>query len=271
MLFPILFFSQKKVEDFFNNRIDFVLDNNYGKVFMGGIVKEYIIDDSLSVNKSYNKIGIQPFYNYCQSKFFDKNLLQENKTIYANEEKTEFRSRGYVDSKTYNDYTLNINSLGSFSIKSVMEYNGSGIRVRRSYYEPFKNFELSFYSKKNNSNGILSKNFYSNVYLKVNGISLFEKGCISDISFFNTLTIKFSNSDNHISYEITIYETLGTDGSFQERNSVYLGSNPNILMRKLAIMGNKEEAIKYLKKSELDYLEIAPEDYNEENFKKKIN
>ena len=75
LLSPLLFFAQRKVEDFFNNRIDFVLDNNHGRAFMGAVVKEFIIDDSLSVNNTYNKIGIQPFYRYSQSNFFDKNLL----------------------------------------------------------------------------------------------------------------------------------------------------------------------------------------------------
>ncbi len=159
ILFPLLFFPQSKVADFFNNRIDFVLDNNYGRAFMGGIVKEYIIDDSLSVNNSYNKIGIQPFYNYSQSGFFDKNLLVENKRIYANKEKTEFDCDRYLDSTSYGDFTLYTNSLGNFVIKSGMEYtNNQKIKTRTSYYEPFKNFELSSYTKKKNVNGIVSKN-----------------------------------------------------------------------------------------------------------------
>ena len=140
ILSPLLFFPQRKVEDFFNNRIDFVLDNDYGRAFMGAVVKEYIIDDSLSVNNAYNKIGIQPFYKYSQSIFFDKNLLMENAGVYANKEKTEFTFNRYVDLKTYNDFTLNINSVGNFDIKSVMEHNRSGIKTRVSYYEPFKNF-----------------------------------------------------------------------------------------------------------------------------------
>lgn len=271
ILSPLLFFPQRKVEDFFNNRIDFVLDNDYGRAFMGAVVKEYIIDDSLSVNNAYNKIGIQPFYKYSQSIFFDKNLLMENAGVYANKEKTEFTFNRYVDLKTYNDFTLNINSVGNFDIKSVMEHNRSGIKTRVSYYEPFKNFELSFYTKKNNVNGILSKSLYSNVYVKVNGISFFEKGSISDLSFFNTLTIKLHNSEKCITFLITIYETIGMDGSYQEGNTDYLGSYPNIIMRKVEISGNEEEAIKYLKKNKLDYAEIAPQEYKEEYFRKKDN
>jgi hypothetical protein len=270
ILFPLLLFPQRKIEDFFNNRIDFVLDNNYGRAFMGGIVEEYIINDSL--NNTYNRIGIQPFYKYSQSNFFDKNLLKENESISANKEKTEFNFGNYVDSKTYDEYTLNINSFGDFNIKSRMEYNTSGQKQKRtSYYETFKNFELSFYTKKKNVNEILSKNFYSNVNIVVNGISVFEKESISDISFFNTLSIKFNNSDKCITFFIKIYETIGVDRSYREGNVDYLGYYPNIIMRKIEITGNEGEAIKYLKKNKLDYTVIAPQDYNEENFKKKNN
>jgi len=40
-------------------------------------------------------------------------------------------------------------------------------------------------------------------------------------------------------------------------------------MRKVEITGNKEEAIKYLKKNKLDDEEIFPEKFKEEDFKKK--
>lgn len=268
---PLICFSQRKVEDFFNNRIDFVLDNDKGRAFMGAVVKEYIIDDSLSNNYAYNKIGIQPFYMYSQSEFFDKNLLTENETVSANKYKTEFDYSGYIDSKTYVDYFLNINSLSSFNIKSEVEsFNGRKM-LRISYYEPFKNFELSFFTNKRNVHTSLSKNLYSNVKIIVNGISFFEKTNIPNIFFFNTLTIKFNNSDKCITFLIKIYENIGLDGLYVEGTHYKFGNYPNIIMRKVEITGSKEEAIKYLKKNKLDYIEIAPQDYKEENFRKKDN
>ncbi len=87
------------------------------------------------------------------------------------------------------------------------------------------------------------------------------------MSFYNTLTIKLNNSDEHLSFLITIYETIGLDD--QEGPSHYFGLHPNIIMRKVDITGDKEEAIKYLKKNKLDYTEIAPEDYNGEYFRRK--
>ncbi len=268
---PLFCFSQKKVEDFFNNRIDFVLDNNDGRAFMGAVVKEYIIDDSLSDNNAYNKIGIQPFYRYSQSKFLSKNLLTENETVRANKGKTEFEYNGYIDSKTYVEYFLNMNSLGSFNIKSKVEYiNGRKLK-RTSLYEPFKNFELSFFTKKKNVNGILSKNLYGNVTIAINGISFFEKNSINNMIFFNTLTIKLNDSDTCSKFLISIYEAIGMNSPYLEGYHYYLGTYPNIIMRKLEITGNKEDAIKFLKKNKLDYNEIDPQNYKEENFRKKDN
>ena len=270
MLSPFLFFPQRKVEDFFNNRIDFVLDNDHGRAFMGGIVKEYIIDDSLSANNTYNKIGIQPFYKYSQSTFFDKNLLKENDTIFTNKKRTEFEIQRKVGLKTDIHFRLNLNSLGGFNIKTTGGYG----RSRFSFYETFKNFELSFYTSNWYEKSSLAKSLYSNVNILVKGISLFEENSISNIIFYNTLYAKFNNSKKDITFSIKIYETIGMGGSYVEvdKNHIehhYLGNYPDITMRKVEITGNEKEAIKYLKKNKLDYIEIEPQKYDEENFKER--
>lgn len=271
--FPLFCFSQRKVEDFFNNRIDFVLDNDNGREFMGGIVTEYIKTDSL--NNFYSKTGIQPFYKYVESNYFDKKFLEPRNLAFENDRNWEYNN--YYKTNTSggsNEYELKLYPYRNFSIKSVgrLMFQGHPSRGRISYYENFENFELSMSKRGGNKIKInIYKTFYSNVNIAVYGISLFEKNSISNMNFFNTLTIKFNNSDKCITFFITIYETIGMDGPYQEGNHYYLGSYPNIIMRKVEITGNKEEAIKYLKKNKLDYIEIATQDYKEENFRKKDN
>ncbi len=281
ILFPLLSFSQRKVEDFFNNKIDFVLDNDYGKSFMGNVVSEYIKTDSL--NHFYNKTGIQPFYKYVESKYFDKIFLKVNGEVYnRNKLKGIFEEENTKNMVDY-EYNLDLANDKNFNIESYVEANYNQRGARETHYKPFKNFELSSYVNKKNKKKSVEKSFYSNASIMVHGISLFEKESISGMSFFNTLTINYAdcskctickNKYECLSFSVVIYETIGMDGSYVEvdKNNIehqYLGSYPNILMRKVEITGDKEEAIKYLKQNKLDYAEIKPEDYKEVFFIKK--
>lgn len=273
ILFPLFCFSQRKVEDFFNNRIDFVLDNDNGREFMGGIVTEYIKTDSL--NNFYSKTGIQPFYKYVESNYFDKKFLEPRNLAFEDDINWEY-NRYYKTNSSGggNEYELKLYPYRNFSIKSEgrLMFQGHPSRWNYSYYEPFENFELSMSKRGGNKIKInIDKTLYSNVKIVVNGISLFEKNSIDNMIFFNTLTIKLNNSVKSITFFITIYETIGMDSPYLEGYHYYLGSYPNIIMRKVEIIGNKKEAIKYLKKNKLDYTEIAPQDYKEENFRKKDN
>jgi len=285
LLFPLFFFSQRKIEDFFNNKIDFVLDNDYGRSFMGNVVSEYIKTDS--TNHFYNKTGIQPFYRYIESDFFDKKFLKENGEIITDKKKSKFEYNHTIDLKTHDEYNylLDLNKYRSFNINSVISGDYQGLMIRKSYYEPFKNFELNFDTHKKKEKQSINKSFYSNACIIVNGMSLFEKESISGMSFYNTITINYTdcknctnckNKDECISFSVIVYETIGMNGPYVkvDKNHIehhYIGTYPDIVMRKVEITGNKEEAIKYLKENKLDYTEIKPEGYKEDFFKKKAN
>gem|GEM_PF-4652073 len=280
LLFPLLSFSQRKAEDFFNNRIDFVLDNNYGRAFMGGIVNEYIKTDSL--NHFYSKTGIHPFYKYIESKYFDKKFLESTNLASEDRRKAEYYNIYKTNSSGgICEYNLELYPHRNFLIKSegYLEIEGHPTRGRYSYYEPFANFELSMNKTDGNKNKItVNKILYSNASLKINGIDLYSIKYFENINFFNTLTINYTdcnkcanckNKDECLSFSVIIYETISMDGPYVEGNNHYLGSYPNITMRKVEITGNKEEAIKYLKENKLDYIEIKPEDYKKDFFIKK--
>jgi len=281
ILCPLFSFSQRKVEDFFNNKIDFVLDNDYGKSFMGCIVAKYIKTDSL--NHFYNKTNIQPFYKYIESKYFDQKFLNKGAEIYNENEVRGIFIFENSKKKIHYFYNLDLANDKNFSIESHVQLDINPRGTRKAYYKPFKNFELSSNINSSDTKKSVKKTLYSNVSLNVYGISLFDKESIAEISFFNTLTIdytnyskciNFKNKDECLSFSVSIHETVNLDGSYveEDKNHIkhhYLGSYPNVIMRKVEITGNKEEAIKYLKQCKLDYIELKAESYKEEFFERK--
>jgi len=75
---------------------------------------------------------------------------------------------------------------------------------------------------------------------------------IINILYYNTLSLT-SNSDKN-KFEITIYEKVDRQ--------------MNLLMRKTIIKGNKEDAIDYLKRYNINYNNINDKDFQEQDFKK---
>ncbi|MPT33111.1 MAG: hypothetical protein E2600_15890 [Chryseobacterium sp.] len=271
LILPVFIFPQKSIDGFINNKIDFVLDNDEGKGFMGTIVTEYMKTDSL--NDFYNKKAIQPFYKYVESKYFDKKYLESKNMAYKSLDVSEFHNIFETKPSGYYEYFLETYPSNRFIITSEPKnYQGSFCRgCRYSIYEPFRNFELSFYDSSKKKISII-KTLYSNVALSIIGIDIFTSKYFNSF-FYNTLTVDYSDykkENKRLKFTIKIYEAIANHDEYSIDH--YIQQNlkyQDLLMRKVEITGNKEEAIKYLIKNKLDYDEIKPENYKEEDFKKK--
>jgi len=271
LILPVFIFPQKSIEGFINNKIDFVLDNHEGRAFMGSVVTEYMKTDSL--NDFYNRKTIQPFYKYVESKYFDKKYLESKNMAYKSLEVSEFHNTFETRPSGYYEYFLETYPSNRFIITSEPKtYQGSSCRgCRYSTYEPFRNFELSFYDSSKKKMSII-KTLYSNVALSVIGIDIFTSKYFNTV-FYNTLTVDYSDykkEDKSLKFTIKIYETIGNHDEYIIDDHIQQTIKyQDLLMRKVEITGNKEEAIKYLKKNKLDDEEIFPEKFKEEDFKKK--
>ncbi|MDI9312534.1 MAG: hypothetical protein QM535_20150 [Limnohabitans sp.] len=278
LLFYLSSFAQRDSDTFMLNKIDFVLDSEEEKSVIDYVVTEYIKKDSIS--SFYNTKGIQPFCKYVDSEFFKRKRpkikvlpvsLPSNKSFF------EFESRSLPNKK--NSVTIDLNTYKDFSIETkatsqihLSDYvtKNEDKSFRDTYYKPFKNFEISSYSKK--SNVSIYKEFYSNVSLTISQIDLFRERVFREICFYNTLTINYSNSDNTLKdnfFKIIIYETIRNNGPYMEGEHSYIGNYPDVVMRKISILGDSEKALKYLKTNNIDYKEIDSESFSKENFEKK--
>ncbi|WP_313000528.1 hypothetical protein [Chryseobacterium gleum] len=114
-------------------------------------------------------------------------------------------------------------------------------------------FILSSSCDNDNTKTWISKSFLCKTHVISNDyIDLNKDFKIINILYYNTLSLT-SNSDKN-KFEITIYEKVDRQ--------------MNLLMRKTIIKGNKEDAIDYLKRYNINYNNINDKDFQEQDFKK---
>lgn len=214
------------------------------------------------MNNSYGQtknieLGVVPlgFALWNNKKFDNKEKELYNKyEIYRNKSYDYFNVR--IDLKDSNEGFSN-NSMSINTNKLLIEFETD--RNNTHVYTYLNAFGISSGFDNDIDNTWLSKSFVCKTKVSSNGyINTDADFRIYNIFYYTTLSITSGSWDKNdkSKFDITIYEKS------DDAN--------NLRMRKTIIKGNNEEAMKYLKKNDIDYIdypENETEKFIEEDFK----
>ena len=281
IIFLTLFciFSLVKSQNLVFDKLKSVFDSPLKERYLNYIIKEDIKKDSiydfLNIKKIFDEKDKQYYFQEVKKldDFFDRFMDADG--IFLKKSNRNFSTSDSLD-LIYDLYRGSYNGIFSLDAREIsanfsknLRFHGGDIAYADER-EHKKNFTYS--SEYLFDAFTLSKaEIYNNYYITTNirckekvyayGSLELSKSHIYMIEYFFTTDISnvVSEKDNDKYFQIHLFENIGSN----------LKENPYLKMRKLEITGNKEEAIKYLLKNKLDYDEIKPENYKEEDFKKK--
>lgn len=290
----ILFvFSLVKSQNLVFDKLKMVFNSPIKERYLNYIIKEDIKKDS--IYDFLNKKKILPFYDFQKTLSTKKLFDKKDKQSYFQEIK---KLNNFFDRLTNNEIDFIksnrklstgdnlglIHNLYRGSYFGVFSLDAKKISANFSKNSGFSGGDITYNDDRENKENFaydsvyvfdaftLGKaEIYNNYYVttdikckeKVYTYGSFElsKSHIYRIEYFFTTdinnTINEKENDKH--FQIYIFENIGSN----------LKEN-GCLMRKVTIEGNKEEAIKYLKENKLNYNEIEPEKYKDQDFQKNI-
>lgn len=245
----INFSAQNVIKYDFKKRVNHVMKDSIYEAF------EIIVNKRSIGSPKYLKMGILPL----GFAIWDK----------EKEINPKFDSDDYIWLQK-NDYNLKyhlypfVNNKGSFMGSFTIDVNKLFIKFEKNSYSTSVDTYLNAFGVSSNfdsdkNNTWLSKDFFCKTWVHSNGyINTDADFRIYNIFYFTTLSISSGSWDKNdkSKFDITIYEKS------DDAN--------NLRLRKIIIKGNNEEAMKYLKKNDIDYIdypENETEKFIEEDFK----
>ncbi|MDR6371285.1 hypothetical protein J2795_002928 [Chryseobacterium bernardetii] len=238
---PLQFSAQDALQYDFKKQVNYVFQGSLYEAFQEAVTnynsnsKEYIQSDILPL-----KFATQ----HKESKNKNYTIKIED---FPNQYNIKFKFDQYENSK---ENCLNFLEIDTNKLFIQSQKDNSGVKYINTY---LNSFMLSSSCDNDNTKTWISKSFLckthviSNEYIDIN-----KDFKIINILYYNTLSLTSNSAKNK--FEITIYEKVDRQ--------------MNLLMRKTIIKGNKEDAIDYLKRYNINYNSINDKEFQEQDFKK---
>lgn len=248
-LFKFVLFIFIPLEFSAQNIIQYDFKKQVNHIFQGSLYDafEEAMSNYPNRSKEYIQSGILPLKFVAQYKENKNKNYKIKIEDFPNQYNIKFKFDQY---ETSNENCLSFLEVDTNKLLIQSQKDNSGNKYINTY---LNSFTVSNSCDNDNTKTWVSKSFLCKTHVISNQyIDITPAPQIINILYYNTLSITSSNQKNK--FEIIIYEKVNRQ--------------MNLLMRKVIIKGNKEDAVDYLKHYNIDYNSINDTDFQEQDFKK---
>lgn len=242
IFFPLQISAQDVIQYDFKKQVNHIFSGSLYEAFEEAVShyyikqKEYIQSDILPL-----KFAIQ----YKESN--EKNNFKIKIEDFPNQYNIKFKFDQYENK---NEHCLSFLEIDTNKLLIQSQKDNTGTKYINTY---LNSFTVSNGCDNDDSKTWLSKSFFSKTHVISNDyIDINTDFKILNVFYYNTLAI--TSSDKKNKFDIIIYEKVNRQ--------------QNLLMRKVIIKGDKEKAIDYLKKNNINYSNIDDINFKEMDFQK---